>query len=103
MNQKFSLSLFMGGLPIFLATASEMLAKHNEWSYFYETPLGFLHGLGLGVSFCALVIGALGTQLPRNPSSYGQRKGDVNMPDAGVPGTTVTVTQTTDPLPPTKP
>ncbi len=102
MNQKFSIGLFAAGLPMFLATASEMLSKHNEWSYFYSTPLGFFHGLTLGASFLSLVVGALGVQLPRAEGTYGNRRTDVTPPpEAGLPGTTTTIVTHVEPVPPT--
>lgn len=77
MNQKFSIGLFAAGLPTFLGVAGEMLAGHNEWKYFYETPLGFCHALALGGAFIAFVIGALGIQIPRGESTHADRKTDV--------------------------
>ncbi len=100
MNQKFSISLFAAGLPTFLGVAGEMLEKHNSWSYFYETPLGFIHAVALGAAFIALVIGAIGIQLPRAEGTHAQRKSDqvttADSPDGTV--TTITTTKETTPV-----
>lgn len=100
MNQKFSWAMFAGGMPTFLLTAGEMLKEHNEWSYFYQTPLGFLHAVMLGVTFCALIVGAIGIQLPRTEGTHAQRKSDqvtsTDSPDGTV--TTITTTKETTPV-----
>ena len=101
MNQKFSISLFAAGLPAFLGIATEILAGHNnQWSYFYQTPLGFIHALSLGAAFVMLVVGALGIQLPRTEGTHGDRKSDqvltADSPDGTV--TTITTTKETAPL-----
>lgn len=103
MNQKFSITLFASGLPVFIGVATEMLAGHNEWSYFYATPLGFLHAMALGAAFIALVVGALGIQLPRSDNGqHAERKSDQvitpDMPDGTI--TTVTTTKETKPVEP---
>ena len=101
MNQKFSIGLFMAGFPTFLGVATEMLAGHNQWSYFYDTPLGFLHALALGGAFISMIVGALGIQLPRTEGTHGDRKSDqvltADSPDGTV--TTITTTKETAPLP----
>lgn len=100
MNQKFSITMFAAGLPTFLGVAGEMLAGHNEWKYFYETPLGFLHAMALGAAFVMLVVGAIGIQLPRKEGEYAQRKSDqvtsADSPDGTV--TTITTTKETTPV-----
>ncbi len=100
MNQKFSLTLFSAGLPTFLGVAGEMLAEHNSWSYFYETPLGFLHALVLGAAFVALVVGAIGIQVPRtDDGTHAQRKSDVVVTPDSPDGTTVKITTTKETIP----
>lgn len=100
MNQKFSIGLFMAGLPTFLGVATEMLAGHNEWKYFYETPLGFIHAMTLGAAFIAVIVGALGIQLPRSDGAHAQRKSDqvitADSPDGTI--TTITTTKETTPI-----
>lgn len=76
MNQKIAWSTFSTGGVAFMATATEMLGTHNEWSYFYSTPLGFLHAVVLGMSFVAMIGGAVGVQLPRSDSAHGDRRED---------------------------
>lgn len=100
MNQTFSWATFSAGMGIFVVTASETIRNHNEWSYFYSTPLGFFHGVLLGSSFMAIVVGAIGAQIPRSPEkNYGQRREDiqqVGQPE-GTTRTTVIVTKPADP------
>jgi len=100
MNQKFSIGLFAAGLPTFLGVATEMIAGHNQWSYFYATPLGFIHALALGAAFVSFVIGAIGIQLPRSEGTHGQRKSDqvttADAPDGTV--TTIVTTKDTQPI-----
>jgi hypothetical protein len=101
MNQKFSWAMFAAGMPTFLLTAGEMLKEHNQWSYFYQTPLGFIHALVLGAAFSALVTGAIGIQLPRSDDgTHAQRKSDqvtsADSPDGTV--TTITTTKETTPV-----
>lgn len=76
MNQTIAWSTFASGGVTFLATATEMLAAHNSWNYFYETPLGAIHGVVLGMAFVAMIGGALKAQLPRADNVRGDRKGD---------------------------
>lgn len=93
MNQKFSIALFMAGLPTFLGVAGEIAAQHNTWNYFYSTPLGFLHAMTLGASFVALVIGAIGYQVPRSDDgTHAQRKSDQVVNPDSPDGTTTTIT-----------
>lgn len=106
MNQKFSITLFAAGLPIFLSTATEMLANHNSWSYFYATPLGFLHAIILGAAFVSLIIGAVGIQLPRgDDTTHADRKTDqvvgADSPDGRV--VVITTSKETLPAPPPDP
>lgn len=79
MNQKFSISLFFGGLPTFLLTAGEILKLHKDWSEFV-TPSGMGHLFILGSSFTAMLIGALGIQLPRK-NSHNERVEDTPPPE----------------------
>lgn len=104
MNQKFSITLFAAGLPTFLGVAGEMLAGHNEWRYFYATPLGFIHALALGAAFVALIVGAIGIQLPRSDNgTHAQRRSD-QVTTAGSPdGTVTTITTTKETTPIVKP
>jgi hypothetical protein len=76
MNQKISWSAFTGGGTAFFAIATEILTGHNEWSYFYKTPLGFFHGLFLGAAFVVMILGALGVQLPRGGNEHNDRADD---------------------------
>lgn len=102
MNNTFSWATFSSGLVLFMGTATEVISKHNEWSYFYSTPQGMLHGFFLGASFVAMVGGAIGAQVPRSPEkNYGQRKDDIPQPPPQPEGTTRTIAIVTKPIDPT--
>jgi len=99
-NQKFSITMFAAGLPTFLGVAGEMLAGHNEWKYFYETPLGFMHAIALGAAFVMLVVGAIGIQLPRaDDGTHAQRKSDIVVTPDSPDGTTTIITTTKETMP----
>jgi pimeloyl-ACP methyl ester carboxylesterase len=74
MHQTISWSAFSTGLVVFAGLASEMITEHTQWTDF-ATPLGVAHLLILGMSFGAMVGGALAVQLPRS-GSHGDRVND---------------------------
>lgn len=76
MNQTFSITLFAAGLPVFLALATEMLSNHPTWRSLLDSPLGVVHLMVVGAAFVALVVGAIGIQLPRSRKFHGDRKED---------------------------
>lgn len=101
MNNTFSWATFSSGLVLFMGTATEVISKHNEWNYFYSTPMGMLHGVFLGASFVAMIGGAISAQVPRSSDkNYGQRKEDIQQPPAQPEGTTRTVAIVTKPIDP---
>lgn len=65
MNQKLSLSLFFAGLPTFLTSLGEFLARHHSWTEMTH-PAAVGHLVLMTGSFCCTIFGALGTQLPRD-------------------------------------
>jgi hypothetical protein len=73
MNQKFSITLFAAGLPMFLLECGHMVRQHCAWAEFTTTE-GVSDLFVLGAAFSALVVGALGIQLPR--TSGGQTRAD---------------------------
>ncbi len=99
MNQKFSYSMFAGGLSTFLGLSTEMLSQHNEWAYLYSTPLGFVHALILGVAFAVTILGALGIQLPRSDTHADRKTDQVISAETPAGTTTTVVTKTTEPAP----
>lgn len=86
MNQKFSWAGFSAGLTLFLGTATELVTEHTTWGDF-TTPIGVVHLLVLGASFVAMIMGALGIQLPRSDAHYGDRRTDAPPPPAPAPVT----------------
>lgn len=73
MNQTISWTGFAAGFTAFVGAASEMIDEHTKWSDFTSTPLGALHLFILGGAFVLMIAGALGVQLPRSNSMYGDR------------------------------
>lgn len=75
MNQKLSISMLFGGLGTFFTTLGEFLSQHQSWH-----ELSGPHEVGSIIiitgSFVVTIVGALGTQMPRDKSS---RVGD-NIP-----------------------
>lgn len=80
MNQKLSLSGFVGGFAFFVSTAGEIVTEHTQWSDFFATPLGAVHLVILGGSFAVMICGALGIQIPRTDNPHGDRASDKAAP-----------------------
>lgn len=72
MNQKLSVALLSGGLLAFLTSLSEFLSTHQNW-HEMTTPSEVGHIILLVSSFLGALVGALGTQLPRDKN---ERIGD---------------------------
>lgn len=68
MNQKLSLSLFFSGLATFLMSLGEFFAQHNSW-HDMSTPSEIGHIMIITASFVITIVGALGTQLPRDKNT----------------------------------
>lgn len=76
MNQKLSISLFCTGLTTFITSLYELLSKHNSWSEM-STPGEVGHIMLITGSFIVAILGALGTQMPRDKNSRITDKVDI--------------------------
>lgn len=72
MNQKLAIGLLVGGLATFLTSLAEFFSTHTTWSSM-SAPNEIAHIITMTATFCMIVAGALGTQLPRDKD---QRVGD---------------------------
>ena len=72
MNQKLSLALLVGGLATFLTSLAEVFSSHQSW-HEMSSPSEVAHIMVLTATFCMVIAGALGTNLPRNKD---ERVGD---------------------------
>lgn len=82
MNQKLALSLFFGGLATFLSSLGELLSMHKSWTEL-SAPNEIGHITLITASFCMVIAGALGVQLPREGRKTDrvsdQKLSDINM------------------------
>lgn len=80
MNQKLAVSVFFSGLAVFLTSLGEFFAVHDTW-HAMTTPTEVGHVMIMAGSFVVTIAGALGTQLPRDPTRFTDRVSDSKVAD----------------------
>lgn len=68
MNQKLSIGVFFTGLASFLTSLAEFFSTHQTWQSM-STPTEVSHIVFMTASFCMIIAGALGINLPRDKDS----------------------------------